>query len=180
MKRFLVLVLTFLTAFCAFGLANSEEANAQVSLELVGKLGGASNYFDDDWLGDPRFSVSGGLKLAALVRFDVGFGVGLNFNWQMADQKLRYGGLQKELLDKHNRNVVVQHPSFGVTFRYLFIDMLGAGIWFNYGFGNVKFDSINFDEKNTDITVPPGYLNRPELKYQLQTFEIAVNHNVPP
>ena len=80
MKRYFLLFLAFLAAFCAFDLATSREAEAQVSLELVGKLGGASNYFSDEWLGDTKFGVSGGLRLSGRVRFANNRGVGLNLN----------------------------------------------------------------------------------------------------
>ena len=181
MKRFLLLFLAFFTAFGALNLATSRDAEAQVSLELVGKLGGTSNYFDDEWLGDTKFGVSGGLRFATLVRFANNFGVGLNLNWTMTDQKLQVKGLAEALGDDSRRYAVVQHPSFGITFRYLVIDMIDLGLWMNYGFGSVNFDPIEPTAEHAqaalDMNYNVGTLRAPEyvsLEYQLQTFELGL------
>ena len=44
MKRIFLMTMAFLMALGAFDLATSREAQAQVSLELVGKLGGESHW----------------------------------------------------------------------------------------------------------------------------------------
>ncbi len=181
MKRCFLAFIAFLMAFGAFDLATSREAQAQVSVELVGKLGGEANFFDNEWLGDSKFDVSGGLRLSGLVRFANNFGVGLNFNWTMSDQRLQSGkGLPYELEDYSKREVVVQHPSFGVAFRYMFIDMVDLGLWFDYGFGSVKFDPVRPSEKTyakaheMNYCVDAHCANMLDLDYDLQTFEMGI------
>lgn len=180
MKRIIMMTLAFLMALGALDMATSRDAEAQISLELVGKLGGESNWVRDEWLGDSKFGVSGGLRFAALARFSNNFGVGLNFNWTMADQRLDVKRMQLDLGDRSRRNVVIQHPSFGVTFRYLLINMIDIGIWANYGFGSVKYDPIRPTDAtkadalawkyNTDSLTSPSYV---DLNYDLQTFELG-------
>lgn len=180
MKRIFLLSLAFLMAFCALDLATSREAEAQISLELVGKLGGESNWVKDEWLGDSKFGVAGGLRFSALARFANNFGVGLNFNWTMSNQRLDVKRMQLDLGDRNRRDVVVQHPSFGVTFRYLLINMIDLGIWANYGFGSVKYDPIRPTDEhkqdalnwhyNTNTPASPQYV---DLAYDLQTFELG-------
>ena len=180
MKRIFLMTMAFLMALGAFDLATSREAQAQVSLELVGKLGGESNWVRDEWLGDSKFGVAGGLRFAALARFSNNFGVGLNFNWTMSNQRVDVKRMQLDLGDRNRRDVVVQHPSFGVTFRYLIINMIDVGIWANYGFGSIKYDGIKpakgmeqaaLDWKyNTGSLTSPNYV---DLNYDLQTFELG-------
>lgn len=181
MKRYFLLFLAFLAGFCAIDMATSRDAEAQVSLELVGKLGGASNYFDDEWLGDTKFGVSGGLRFSGMVRFANNFGVGLNLNWTMADQKLQVKGLAEALGDDSRRYAVIQHPSFGITFRYLVIDMVDLGMWMNYGFGSVTFDQVEptseYAQDALDMNYNVGTLRSPDyvdLEYQFQTFELGL------
>lgn len=197
MKRTFMLFIAFLMAFGAINLATSNDAQAQVSVELVGKLGGEANFFDNEWLGDTNFDVSGGLRLSGIVRFANNFGIGLNFNWTMSSQSVtseRKNDLPAELNDYGNREAVIQHPSFGVMLRYLIIDMVDLGLWMNYGFGHVAFDPVVAD---TSMVMDPStrtesqmYVNLAEsigycrkesnatdcwdLGYGLQTFELGL------
>jgi len=180
-KRIFMLFLAFLAAFGAYDMATSREASAQVSVELVGKLGGESNYFDDEWLGDTKFGVSGGLRLSGLVRFANNVGVGLNFNWTMSEQRLKVKGLADALGDDSRRYVTIQHPSFGVNVRYMFLDMIDVGIWLNYAFGSADFDFVDpaadkeqaARDMNYDVG-EKGHPNYVDTLFENQTFEFGI------
>ena len=89
MKKCLWSLLAFLLFLpvCSLSLPSQAEAE-QVQFELLGKLGGTSNTYKKSSLGDPIFDVSGGLTFSTLFRFDMGVGIGLNFNWTMIEQRM--------------------------------------------------------------------------------------------
>ena len=80
------------------------------------------------------------MNFATIMRFEQGFGIGLNLNWTMSNQRLKRASTSRMPgADKlTTRNMTVQHPSFGITARYFIYDIFDFGLWLNYGFGNVK------------------------------------------
>ncbi|MFA5624802.1 MAG: hypothetical protein WC966_07080 [Bradymonadales bacterium] len=140
MKRFILSLVGAALVFMLGGFGLAKEAQAQISVEVLGKLGGVSTFIENERYGDSIFDVGGGLNFAGIVRFEQGFGIGLNLNWTMVDQRLKRANPLRmpgsERLTK--REMVVQHPSFGVTARYFIADIFDLGLWLNYGFGNVK------------------------------------------
>lgn len=158
--------------FLSFGmLSMPQEAQAEeVQFELLGKLGGTGDSVKKISLGDPKFEVSGGLEIAALFRFDMGIGVGLNFNWTMVKHRLDQTQLTYAL-EATNRKMVVQHPSVGLVLRYEMIDIVDLGLWMNYGFGHTD---ISYDSDWNEAAASSYGLNDANLKWQLQTFELGL------
>lgn len=176
MKKWLLTLMAFVTFFSFGGLMSQNEAQAQeVEFELLGKLGGGSTYFKNASLGDSEFNILGGLQMTVLCRFDLGLAIGVNFNWSMINQRLDETQLNYALEWK-DREVTVQHPSFGVAFRYILLDMLDLGLWVNYGFGSV---AIDYRKGTMNETVASAYGlmangRRSNLKWDLQSFEMGV------
>lgn len=170
MKKFLLTSVAFLMVLVFLGLSNPKEAQAQLSLELLGKLGGASTYLTKESFGDSIFDVTGGLQFSPILRFEMGLGIGLNINWTMIEQRLKKNELTNEL-GVTDRWMTTQHPSFGLTMRYEIFEFLEAGIFLNYGFGSVKLD---LQGVNSQPNVAAKYgLNGANLKWSLQSFEIG-------
>ena len=87
MKKYFLTLLAFVLFFSFASMTTPQTAQAEeVQFELLGKLGGGNNSLEKESLGDPLFDVAGGLQLSAIFRFDMGVGVGINFNWTMLDQ----------------------------------------------------------------------------------------------
>jgi len=136
-KKWLWTLLALAMVFPLSGLVASQAQAEEVQFELLGRLGGTDNKMDKVSLGDPAFDVAGGLEIAALFRFEMGIGIGLNFNWTMSrpllDQtKLTYA------LNARERQMTVQNPSIGLTLRYEMMDIVDFGLWMNYGFGSAS------------------------------------------
>ena len=171
---------TLMALVCFFSLGSwmtQREAQAQeVQFELLGTLGAGSSILDNKALGDTEFNILGGLHFSTLFRFDVGVAIGLNFNWTMLNQRLDESKLTYAL-EIRDREFTLQHPSFGVTFRYLIKDIFDLGLWLNYGFGNAKID---FRKGSMNETVAEAYglihnNRRANLKWDLQSFELGVS-----
>ena len=186
-----------LVMFCVSALSFSNEAQAQLSFELLGKVGAGANweglYADKNdptitaFYGDSLIDVAGGLEFGVLLRFEMGFAVGLNFNWNMFSQYLdevsayeievkekKEEPAQHYIIDttdltKKQRRMTVQHPSIGLTLRYAFVDMFEVGIWVNYGFGSI---SMQFDTGKEGIFFPE--YNGESFDWDLQTFEFGL------
>jgi len=169
MKKWLISLLAFLTAFTIINFSATKEAHAQLSLELIGKLGGVSTYIEKESFGDSIFDVGGGLQFSTLFRFEQGTAVGLNFNWTMIEQRLKRSELSNEL-GVTERWMTVQHPSFGFALRHAFVDFFELGLWINYGFG-----TVNIDWKGMDTKIAESYgLNNANLSWRLQSFELGL------
>ena len=145
----------------------------QVQFELLGKLGGTSNTYSKNSLGDPIFDVSGGLTFSTLFRFDMGVGIGLNFNWTMVEQwmdetKLTYALTAKE------RNTTFQLPSIGIAFRYEVAEIADFGLWLNYGFGSNAIDYKYANRETADLVKVAFNLNRANLEWELQSVEVGI------
>lgn len=169
-KKCLLTLFAFITFFSfSFAFEKPQAQAHEVEVELLGKLGAMSTYIDKESLGDPEFNVSGGLMLTGLFRFDAGFGVGLNFNWQMSEQRLDVSKLTYAL-NAHNRWMTVQNPSFGFTFRYAPSDIFDLALWLNYGFGSVDVD---MDIEANPVADAFGLANA-NLNWNQQTFEIGL------
>ncbi|MCL2325339.1 MAG: hypothetical protein FWC40_02395 [Proteobacteria bacterium] len=169
MKKWLLSLLAFLTAFTIINFSAPKEAHAQLSLELIGKLGGKSTYIEKESFGDSIFDVGGGLQFTTLFRFEQGTAVGLNFNWTMIEQRLKRSELSEEL-GVTERWMTVQHPSFGFALRHAFVDFAEFGLWLNYGFG-----TVNIDWKGMNIDSARRYgLDNANLKWKLQSFELGL------
>lgn len=167
MKRLSLPLIAALFALLLFGFT-SREAQAQISVEVLGKLGGVSTYLDNERYGDSIFDVGGGLNFAGIMRFEKGFGVGLNLNWTMIDQRLKRAKEDRmpgaSALTK--REMVTQHPSFGLTLRYFLFDIFDLGLWINYGFGNVK---MKFSPSN----VLGPLATTESFKWKAQSFDFG-------
>ena len=184
MKKWLLALVAFVTFFSFGGWMTQNEAQAQeVEFELLGKLGGGSSYLGNKSLGDTEFNVLGGLDLTVLCRFDLGIGIGLNFNWTMLSQRMDETKLNYAL-EMRDREFTLQHPSFGVAFRYLIKDIFDVGLWLNYGFGSAKIDyrkdNANGRSNGMNEKVAQAYglidsnNRRANLKWDLQSFEIGI------
>ena len=83
MKKWIWTFLAFLTCLALPWAGGQTTAQAkEIEVELVGKLGGMSNFIEKESLGDSEFSIAGGLGLTAL-----------NFNWTMSEQRLELSKL---------------------------------------------------------------------------------------
>lgn len=177
MKKWLWTLMAFVSFFSLGSWMTQQEARAQeVQFELLGALGAGSSYLDNNALGSTEFNVVGGLHLSVLFRFDVGVGVGLNFNWKMLNQRVEESQLNYAL-EIRNREFTLQHPSFGVTFRYLIAKIFDVGLWLNYGFGSAKID-YKRGSMNTTVADAFGLISngrRANLDWDLQSFEIGIS-----
>lgn len=170
-KKSWITWLAFLAFFiCGFHAHTSEaRADNAVQFELLGKLGGMSNFIDKESFGDTQFDVAGGLAVSALFRFDMGVGIGLNFNWEMSKQRLELSQLTYAL-EARDRYATVQLPSFGFTFRYMMSPYFDAGFWINYGFG-----SLAEDMRVGNSTVASAYgISNANLKWNMQAVEVGI------
>lgn len=170
MKKLLLTLLALFTFVSFSGLLMQQEAQAEeVQFELLGKLGGTSDNLEKISLGDPIFDVSGGLEMAVLFRFEMGVGVGLNFNWTMINHRLEQTKLTSALNAKE-REMTVQHPSVGLVVRYEMMDLVDLGVWMNYGFGSVKNEYSRWEKP-----VAAAYgLQGANLEWDMQTFELGI------
>ena len=178
MKKILLALLAFLT-FAAYGLvghsriAAAETADhsgqSAVEFELLGKLGGMSNFIDKESFGDTQFDVSGGLMLTAMFRFDMGIGLGVNFNWEMSRQRLELSKLTYAL-QAQDRRGVVQLLSFGFTLHYATSKYFDTGFWINYGFGSyaAEMDIMN------QVAASAYNLQGANLKWDMQAVEFGL------
>lgn len=154
------------SAFLAPQAAQAEE----VQFELLGKLGGTGDILSNDSLGKPIFNVSGGLQFTALFRFDMGVGIGLDFNWTMIQHRLGQTQMTTPL-EAREREMVVQHPSIGLALRYEYNNLLDLGLWMNYGFGSVT----NTYNKGFNTTAAEAFgISDNELNWDMQTFELGI------
>ena len=170
-KKYFLTLLAFVLFFSFASMTTSQTAQAEeVQFELLGKLGGGNSSLEKESLGDPLFDVAGGLQLSAIFRFEMGVGVGINFNWTMLDQLMANSQLTYAL-DTNKREITVQHPSFGLTFRYELKELIDLGLWMNYGFGSVN---INYDYRDTTVANAYGLGAGTILEWDLQTFEIGI------
>lgn len=163
-----VTALVMMTLCGSLGFQQTAQAE-EVQFELLGKLGGSSDNLDKISLGDPIFDVSGGLEIAAMFRFDMGIGVGLNFNWTMIRHRLEQTKLTYAM-EARNRKATVQHPSIGLVLRYEMLNLLDLGLWMNYGFGSIK---NSYDDLNPTVMSAYG-LTDAHFKWDLQTFELGI------
>ena len=170
MKEWIWTCGAFLTFFALPWAGEQTTAQAkEIEVELVGKLGGMSNFIEKESLGDSEFSIAGGLGLTALFRFDAGFGVGLNFNWTMSEQRLDLSKLTYSL-EARDRWMTIHHPSFGLSLRYSISDMFDWGLRLNYGFGTVKTEM----DIAGQLVANAFNLTGANLCWDLQTFDIAL------
>jgi hypothetical protein len=164
------------TIFSFGSLMTQKEAQAQqVEFELLGKFGAGNSYLDVSSLGVPEFNVLGGLQMSVLCRFDLGLAIGLNFNWTMLHQRIGETQLNYAL-EWRNREMTIQHPSFGVAFRYMIYDLFDIGLWLNYGFGS---NEIEYKKGSQNDMVASAYgmmanNRRANLDWDLQSFEIGL------
>ncbi|MBR4985537.1 MAG: hypothetical protein IKY83_07355 [Proteobacteria bacterium] len=171
MKKTLWMLLALMMTLTVGTLAAPQTAQAEeVQFELLGKLGGTGDFLGNESLGDPIFNVSGGLQITALFRFDMGVGVGLDFNWTMAAHRLGQTKLTTTL-ESREREMVVQHPSIGLTLRYEYNNLLDLGLWMNYGFGSVK---NTYNKGFNSIAAEAFGITTNELEWDLQTFELGL------
>lgn len=211
-RSFFVIFAAFVF-FCLSAFSFAKDAQAQLSFELLGKIGAEANWegvhVDDnapsisDYYGDSKIDLAGGLELGVLLRFEMGFAVGLNFNWNMSSQQLdevinrevsyttgtgdkkhKYDfNIDTQQFGVKQREMTVQHPSIGVTFRYAFSELFEVGLWLNYGFGSI---GIDFDRTNphgeaplsvfhTDHDKELAEIERLEtFSWDLSTFEFGI------
>ena len=170
-KKTIWMLLALMMTLSVGALALPQTAQAEeVQFELLGKLGGTGDFLGNESLGDPIFNVSGGLQFTALFRFDMGVGIGLNFNWTMIQHRLEQTKMTLPL-EAREREMVVQHPSIGLALRYEYNNLLDLGIWMNYGFGSVK----NTYNKGFNSTAAEAFgIMSNELEWDMQTFELGL------
>ena len=182
-RRFFVKksLLSFLALliFLAYGLvgqssiaeakSHSHVGKSAVEVELLGKLGGMSNFIEKESFGDTQFDIAGGLMFNALFRFDMGVGVGLNFNWEMSRQRLELSKLTYAL-QARDRVATVQMPSCGFTLHYAPNRYFDSGFWINYGFGSYEAEM----NVTNSVAASAFELTGANLKWDMQAVEIGI------
>lgn len=179
MKKSLLSFMALLVFFVSGLIGRADVAEAQsydhvgqsaVEVELLGKIGGMSNFIEKESFGDTQFDISGGLMVTALFRFDMGVGVGVNFNWEMSRQQLGVSKLTYAL-EARERVATVQTPSFGFTFHYASSKYFDMGMWINYGFGSYETDMVVHNE----VAASAFNLTGATLKWDMQAVEIGLS-----
>ncbi|MDX9724162.1 MAG: hypothetical protein RBU37_25665 [Myxococcota bacterium] len=107
-----------------------QQSDAQVMLEVNGKVGATSATISDISYGDPIFDIGGGVQAAAMIRFVGGIAAGLNFN-------IQYDG-HRMTGNPRGDSMSFFVPSVGVTARYELMPMVNVGAWLNYCFGSAS------------------------------------------